>query len=73
MAKKRNIYVGAFYGMNLNIEVPKELQDVPDEWFKERFTDWLRAQREYAVQSYKDELFFKEAENKKSWFKRLFK
>ena len=63
--KARQVFVGSFYGYNLNIEVPKEMKDLPDHWFVEKFEEYRVSERRSAIEQYKDELFMKQLEAKR--------
>lgn len=70
--KIRNIFIGTFYGYRLNIEVPPELKDFPDEWFIKQWEANRISERRNAVEEYKSEQFLKQLTNKSwfGWFKR---
>jgi hypothetical protein len=57
--KTRQVCLGAFFGFNLHLEVPKDLKDTTDEWFRQKFMDYLESERQMAVMNYRDDQFFK--------------
>jgi hypothetical protein len=69
--KTRQINIGYFYGYKLNIEVPPELKDLPDDWFEDKFEEWRISERRNAVSEYESNLFLKDIKEK--WYKRFLK
>jgi hypothetical protein len=70
MSKKtRQVFIGTFYGYNLNIEVPAEQKELPNKWFIQQFQDWKISERKNAV----DEYLFEQRQKTSIWSKLIFK
>lgn len=63
--EKRNVQLGTFYGYKLTLEVPKNQEAMPDEWFIEQYQNHIELEKRRAVEEYKDRLFFREIAKKK--------
>jgi hypothetical protein len=54
------VYIGTFFGFNLKVEIPEELKDIPEDWFKDKFSEWRIQERKNAIEEYKSELFLQD-------------
>jgi hypothetical protein len=67
--KTKKVFIGTFYGFNLNITVPNELITVDDEWFQKQWKQWIESEKRNAVEEYKNEVFLKDLKKKKKWYR----
>jgi len=62
--KTRHIQLGTFYGYRFNLEVPKNQETMPDEWFVKQFIQSIESIKKHAVEQYKDKLYFEQLEKR---------
>jgi hypothetical protein len=67
--KNKDVFVGTFFGYNLKIEIPEELKDISEDWFKNKFSEWRIQERKNAVEEYKAELFLQDLKVRSRIFK----